>query len=337
MARAEHARLGAEIAAARQALLPGGRAERLRRRIRRPAPPLPGARSGVPRALRRQFALPQGRRGAVGEIRQGSPRRADAVARQHLRRRRGRGVLRPGAPLPRAAPKARALAITAEPKIDGLSCSLRYENGELVQAATRGDGYEGEDVTANVAHHRRHPQPPARARRKSSRRAARSIWRHADFRALNARQAEAGKPTFANPRNFAAGSLRQLDPRITAARPLAVLRLRLGRGQRSRSPATQIGAIDAIEPLRPAGQSADQALPDRPRRCSRITARSRRSARPSATTSTASSTRSTTSRCSSGSASSRAARAGRSRTSSRPSGRRRWWRRSRSRSGAPAR
>ena len=106
-----------------------------------------------------------------------------------------------------------------KPKIDGLSCSLRYENGELVQAATRGDGYEGEDVTANV---RVVEAIPKRLKGAPKIFEARGevYMRHADFAALNARQAAAGKPIYANPRNFAAGSLRQLDPRMTAERPL---------------------------------------------------------------------------------------------------------------------
>jgi DNA ligase (NAD+) len=114
------------------------------------------------------------------------------------------------------------VAMTAEPKIDGLSCSLRYERGELVLAATRGDGTVGEDVTANARTIGNIPQRIPNAPDMLEARGE-VYMSKADFEALNERQEAAGGKVFANPRNAAAGSLRQKDPGITAARPLHFL------------------------------------------------------------------------------------------------------------------
>ncbi len=136
------------------------------------------------------------------------------------------------------------LEVVAEAKIDGLSCSLRYEDGEFVQAATRGDGYEGEDVTANVRVVEAIPKRLKGAPKVFEARGE-VYMLHADFEALNARQAAAGKPIYANPRNFAAGSLRQLDPRITAERPLQFFAYAWGEVSEPFA-STQLGAIEAM-------------------------------------------------------------------------------------------
>ena len=142
------------------------------------------------------------------------------------------------------------VALTVEDKIDGLSCSLRYENGELVRAATRGDGQVGEDVTANVRTisdipHRLEGSAPAIFEIRGE-----VFMAKADFEALNGRLlAEANDPEkarqFANPRNAAAGSLRQKDPSVTASRPLRFLAH--GWGEVSEMPSdSQYGVMQAI-------------------------------------------------------------------------------------------
>jgi DNA ligase (NAD+) len=242
-AQTEHARLGAEIAehdrryhGEDQPTISDAEYDELRRRytaLEAAFPALAGAESE-----NRKVGAPPSEKFA--KVRHAAPMLslgnifADEEVEEFTARVRRFLGLGDGAPLD----------VVAEPKIDGLSCSLRYEMGELVRAATRGDGYEGEDVTANVRAVRAIPQRLQGAPRIFEARGE-VYMRLADFAALNARQAEAGRQIYANPRNFAAGSLRQLDPGVTASRPLAFFAYAWGEVSEPFA-STQLGAIDAM-------------------------------------------------------------------------------------------
>ena len=120
------------------------------------------------------------------------------------------------------------LGFVGEPKIDGLSISLTYEHGKLSRAATRGDGTQGEDVTANIRHVAHVPDALAGGGPEVIEVRGEVFMTKADFLTLNAAQETAGQRLFANPRNAAAGSVRQLDPAITATRPVSLFAYAFG-------------------------------------------------------------------------------------------------------------
>ena len=144
-------------------------------------------------------------------------------------------------------PDDELVEFTSEPKIDGLSISLRYEQGVLVAAATRGDGSVGENVTANARTIKDIPNTIARKSAPEVFEVRGEIYMDkGDFRALNARLEENGSKVFANPRNAAAGSLRQKDPAVTASRPLRFFGYAWGEAS-SLPSTTQMGIIEAIK------------------------------------------------------------------------------------------
>ena len=258
------------------------------------------------------------RRRAGLRAREGHAPAADALARQ---RALGGGAARLGrrgcATTSRArGSRTRGFEFVAEPKIDGLAISLLYRDGVLERGATRGNGEVGEDVTHNL---RTIPAIPLRIEDAPPLLEVRGevYMSLPDFAALNERRAEAGLSTFMNPRNSAAGTIRQLDPRARRRAPAVDVVLRRSASPRGSRFATPLGG---------ARVAARARLPRQRRRRAAATARTRSS--PSAwpgrsaaarwtSRSTASSSRSTTSSCSGGSASSGATRAGRSPGSSR--------------------
>ncbi|MCO5100297.1 MAG: NAD-dependent DNA ligase LigA [Burkholderiaceae bacterium] len=142
-----------------------------------------------------------------------------------------------------------SLAYAMEPKYDGLALELRYERGSFVQAATRGDGTTGEDVTANVRTIRAVPLRLAGAAPALLEVRGEVLLYRRDFERINERQRAAGEREFVNPRNAAAGSLRQLDPSISARRPLRFFAYGVGRAEGSRLPGTQSGLLDWLSTI----------------------------------------------------------------------------------------
>ena len=141
------------------------------------------------------------------------------------------------------------VAYAAELKFDGLAINLRYERGVLVTAATRGDGEQGEDVTQNIRTVGQIPLKLQGAVPEVLEVRGEVYMRRDDFEALNERQREKGEKTFVNPRNAAAGAVRQLDPAIAAQRPLSFFAYGLGEVQGWEVPATHSAMLDALQAM----------------------------------------------------------------------------------------
>ncbi|HTJ83408.1 MAG TPA: hypothetical protein VL400_16930, partial [Polyangiaceae bacterium] len=147
-------------------------------------------------------------------------------------------------------PEAEAVEYACELKFDGLAITLAYEDGRFVQGATRGDGTTGEDVTPNLRTVRSIPlrldtaKPPRLLEVRGE-----VLMMRRDFEAINARATELGERTFVNPRNAAAGGLRQLDPRLTAQRRLSFFAYGVGAVEGFELPPTHARLLDALEAM----------------------------------------------------------------------------------------
>ena len=212
-----HVDLCQRIAQSRSPVLRAQRARDQRSRLRRAVRRAQAARARAPRARAPRLAHAARRRAAARRRGQGRARARDVLARQHLQRRRAARVR----PARARGPGRAGVAYVAEPKIDGASIEVVYEDGKLVLGATRGDGRVGEDVTANVRTMRSVPLTIARQAHARRCAARWSSTARISTRPTRAR-IETGEEPFANPRNAAAGALRLMDSRETAARTLRV-------------------------------------------------------------------------------------------------------------------
>jgi DNA ligase (NAD+) len=179
--------------------------------------------------------------GTFDEVRHRRPMLSLGNAFSHDELRAFDGRVRRGLGLPPAPEPAAELRYVAELKIDGLAITLRYEGGRFVQGATRGDGFAGEDVTANL---RTIATVPGRLREAATLDARGEVYMpKAEFARINAEREEAGLPLYANPRNSGAGSLRQKDPAVTASRQLSTWTYQLI----EEASAGEVGAGEVVE------------------------------------------------------------------------------------------